>query len=531
MRTLIAFLALSTAAAAQVTVTGKILYEDRPYTNAGFGASVNRPVRQAQIDLLNSAETTVLATGFTNETGNYSLTFAGTHQDVKVRIFAFRESGKINAVVKTMAGATYTVLGPLVNSAASPFGDLVITQAGGAGGAFNIFDCAVKSFQYLAVREPALPDQPPLMDIRWQVNNTDGTYFDGKEIHVLGDAPDTDEYDDDIVFHEIGHWVAFWFSKDDSPGGTHFIDFPADPRLAWSEGWGHYWSAVVRLWVNANLTAEYSAPEIQVDLKSTQLNPPWFDIEAPSFPSTSINATNEVAVAAVMWDLVDPANESFDTLGGLEPDVWQAVRVRIPGLNNITLEDFHAGLMMDRPDLRLAVSGDPSTVRIFNSRQIRYYADPSETNDNPAGAPSLGLGLTLRTFYPALDQDWFTVTANPGTLIVETINLRDGADTVLQLWDSTGTTMLTSNDNRSGSDKSSRINRAVSTTTTFKVHVSAAGINPVIEYGTYDLLVTNPPKSGGGGKKGGGGCGLTGWEAFVLLGLARLARRSRRQTR
>ena len=93
MRTLLAFLALSTAAAAQVTVTGKVLYEDRPYTNLGFGASVNRFVRRAEIQLLDSAGTTVLANGFTSDTGDYSLSYVGADQDVKIRVFARRTTG------------------------------------------------------------------------------------------------------------------------------------------------------------------------------------------------------------------------------------------------------------------------------------------------------------------------------------------------------------------------------------------------------------------------------------------------------
>jgi hypothetical protein len=295
-----------------------------------------------------------------------------------------------------------------------------------------------------------------------------------------------------------------------------------DPRLSWSEGWGHYWSAVVRQWSNANVASEYAAPQIQVDLKSS--NPPgWFDLELPSFSSSTIMATNEVAVAAVLWDLVDPddlANEPFDLLSGLEPVIWRTVHQRIPGMSDITLEDFHAGLMLESPGIRLNVSGDPATLRIFNARLIRYYLDPSETNDIPAGAPTLAGALTLRTSYPAGDQDWFTVDAVPGTLVVETLNLGDGADTVLQLWDATGSTMLASNNNRTANDKSSRLTRSVSAPTTFKVHVAQA--NPIVEHGYYDLQIQTLPKKKGGGD---GGCGLTGWEAVILLGLLRRARR------
>src|SRR4030095_140378 len=149
------------AAAAQVTVTGKVFYEDRTYTGSGFtGLLVNRPVRQAEIELP-AAGHTGLANGVTNDTGDYSLSFAGPHQNASIRIFTRRTdgTGKINAVVldNQGGGQVYAVVGPVFNTSPSP-GDLVITKDGGAGGPFNIFDCAVKSFQLLAGIEPSFRD-------------------------------------------------------------------------------------------------------------------------------------------------------------------------------------------------------------------------------------------------------------------------------------------------------------------------------------------------------------------------------------
>jgi hypothetical protein len=538
VRTLIAFFALSSAAAAQVTVTGTVFYEDRAYTGSGFtGALVNRPVRQAEIDLVNSAGDVILASGVTDETGAYSLTFAGPDQDVRIRVYARRvdlppkpNPFKINAVVMNNHGAklVYTVLGAVFNSA-SPPGDLIITRSGGAGGAFNIFDCAVKSFQYITSTpiEPGLTT-PPLLTIYWQAGSANGTYFDGSvpAIFLLGKDSDPDEYDDDIILHEIGHWVTVNFSRDDTPGGPHSITDQRDARLAWSEGFAHYWSAIVRQYANDHLAIEYAAPALQVDNFVNSNGQPIngvFDVEGPSFASSAVTAKNELAVAAVLWDLVDPAVEAFDGVSGQETPVWKSVHEQIPNRVEITIEDFHEGLAALGTVDMTQVSGSPADVRIFNSREIRYYADPSEPNADPLTAPSLSGLITLRTFYtngsPG-DQDWFTVVAGGGKLVIETLNLKDGADTMLELYDATGVTLLASNDNRAGgSDKSSRLTRSVKSTTTFRVKV--AQVDQVSEFGTYDLLVQTSSKKGDGD----GGCGLTGVEGLLLLALLRRRRR------
>src|SRR5258708_6686924 len=113
----------------------------------------------------------------------------------------------------------------------------------------------------------------------------------------------------------MGHWVAFIFSRDDTLGGDHYIVDQLDPRTSWSEGWAHYWSAAVRRHENLRLSGlpgppppEYAAPNLQVDNKGAGND--VFDIEGPSFPALTVMATNEVAVACVLWDITDSANEA-----------------------------------------------------------------------------------------------------------------------------------------------------------------------------------------------------------------------------
>jgi hypothetical protein len=528
VKTAALILLLSSAAAAQtVTVTGTIVYEDRTYDATGFTGTTFRPVRQAEVELLNTGAIVPLTA--TDESGNFSFPSVSAAANTQVRVYARRTTGKINATVcdDSSPGAVYTVLSAAQDTTTNAnFGTLSLLQSG-AGPVFNIFDCAVKSFQYLATLEPALPDTPPPMTLHWELNSANGTFFDSSVngIFLLGLSSDPDQYDDDIILHEMGHWVAFNFSKDDTLGGPHTVIDQLDPRTSWSEGWAHYWSATVR----RHFPAEYLNPNLQVDNFGSGHS--VFDIEGPSFPAQAIMATNELAVVCVLWHITD--GTSLSPLGNgsaYEPEIWNVVHVRIPLSSNVTLEDFHAGLTLEDGAIMPTVSGSELTPGIFKERQIRYYPDGSEPNDFPAAATPLPLGpvgLVQRTFFYSgtPDDDWYRVDATPGRLEVETLNLGDGCNTALELYDATGTTLLASNDNASG--LASLVVAAVDVDTTFLVRALRSGT--VVQYGYYDIraqigALTLPPSDHRPYQHS---CGALGLEALLAVGLTRLLRRLR----
>ncbi|HLY12325.1 MAG TPA: hypothetical protein VKW04_23690, partial [Planctomycetota bacterium] len=514
----------ASAAAAQVTVSGAVQYEDRTYDAAGFNGTTMRPVRQADVELLDTG--TSVALGSTDETGSFSFSGVAASSSLQVRIYARRAGGKINAVVRNNAGASaiYTALSASIDtSVTTSFGTIDLLQTG-AGPAFNIFDCAVKCFQYLASLQPSLPAVPPPMTVYWELNNANGTYFDNAAngIFLLGLVSDPDQYDDDIILHEMGHWVAFNFSRDDTLGGPHSVIDQLDPRTSWSEGWAHYWSAAVRRF----FPAEYANPNLQVDNFGSGNS--VFDIEAPSFPTLAVMATNELAVATVLWHLID--GNTLSPLGSgsvYEPEIWSSVSVQIPLQINITLEKFHSGLTVVDPAIMPTVSGSETTPGIFKEREIRYYPDDSDPNESTGTAAPLTLGpvgLVQRTFFTPGD-DWYSVAATPGLLSVQTLNLGDGGDTVLELYDASGLTLLASNDHRSSTDRSSFVETPVAANATFLVRVTRGGT--VVQYGYYDLQAQVGPLPPPIPPHGAHHCGALGMDAVALLGLVRLLRRPR----
>lgn len=52
-----------------------------------------------------------------------------------------------------------------------------------------------------------------------------------------------------VMLHEMGHYVARNYSRDNSPGGSHFLGQKLPPAFAWSEGWASFFGAMIAtLW-------------------------------------------------------------------------------------------------------------------------------------------------------------------------------------------------------------------------------------------------------------------------------------------
>lgn len=147
-------------------------------------------------------------------------------------------------------------------------------------------------------------------------------------------------------------------------------------------------------------------------------------------------------------------------------------------------------------------------VRDFNTRRagvgydVRISAavtDAYEPNDIPSRAKSIGTtgGIQTHTIHRAGDVDWMKFSATVALrYTIETLNLRNGADTVLELYSTNGTTRLAVNDDRSGASYASRLVWTAPRTGTYYIRVRdysslAAGVG-------YDVRITRVTTAAGG---------------------------------
>jgi hypothetical protein len=254
-------------------------------------------------------------------------------------------------------------------------------------GAFNILEMVQRANDAVESADATLPPTP--VTIFWSTKNTNrsGNPAQGligtsefnlatNTAYILGDRDtDSDEYDDAVIVHEYGHMLAAKYSRDDSPGGPHFLGDRLDPRAAWSEGWADFFSAAVR---NDPVWRDSKGPNgsqvLRYDLgDSTPAGDPQ-----PGYWS-------ETSVDTVLWSLyagLDPDNVQFSFSG-----IWGA----FTGLRNDSF--VYLPYFLDH-----FISNIPSSVAdvlpLAQSRSISYQPGSVPNVTNPFPMP-ISVGVSL----------------------------------------------------------------------------------------------------------------------------------------
>ncbi|GMT41994.1 MAG: hypothetical protein IEMM0002_0405 [bacterium] len=434
--------------AGSATISGKVEYEDKPFNKNGFtGAISNMPVRRAIVQAVDASGAILVETE-TDASGNYTVGFAYTSGAVCVRALTDGASPYAATVKDFRDDSIYAVIsGDLAASLPGTLSNQnLLADKDDVGQAFNIFDQMITTQINLQTFSSASLNQ---IDAYWHDGATDGTYYWPQSgvpsIFLLGTTSDSDTYDDTVILHELGHYAAASYSQDDSPGGPHALTGQYDLRLTWSEGWATFFGQLMRD------IAGQSSPEVYVDTSSGGITSFFFEIETP-FPDGK-GADNEVAVAAVLWDIYDlqnPPNAAYNDSDSLSlgyGEIWDIVDNRLPTFDVVTFEAFWDSWEANVQSGQLA---PPLT-----DRDIRYSADVYEDNDDSTiNARTVTAGISENhTFFPAGDKDYVKINAANGlTYTFVTDNLGDGADTLLTLYDSNGTTQLDQNDDDSSLD-------------------------------------------------------------------------------
>ncbi len=295
------------AARAQATtlVRGQVLYEDVPYSPAGQSRQrVARPARGARVTV-HGADGEVSTR--TDGDGRFALEVTlADPLTVEAAADVRWDEHRARVVDRSKARAVYRLEAPWRGAPV----ELVARADDGLGGPFNIADQAFEAFAFYAphVRTPG----PPLT-FEWARGEpfACGSCYTDDLISVGGQAADTDEYDDDILLHEIGHYFVERFSRDSSPGGFH-RDRQVDPRLAYGEGLAYFFACAVR--GTPVVVDTYASATRVIDIDRL-----LHDGEARANMRGTSNrrgdgALREETTAAILWDALDDddPSEPFD---------------------------------------------------------------------------------------------------------------------------------------------------------------------------------------------------------------------------
>jgi uncharacterized protein YcfL len=510
-----------------IPVSGYVTYGDKEYDQNGFtGAVSDKAVRYALVDLVDT-NGNIVDTTYTDATGLYA--FSTLLTGLEVRVMAQTDSSTgLDVAVSDINGDLYAVTYTVPETGSTSL-DVQIPVSGSIAGAFNMLDVFTAGLEFAKTLSSQVF---PTLNIYWRANNSSyGTYYcwenaldsacpQGAGIYILGGgftSNDTDEFDDDVLWHEFSHYAESLLTIDDSPGGTHYLtDNDLDLRLSWSEGWGDFFPTVVKTWLkeqgsnvlsaDINMSAtnyidtQGTIASISVDLSNPGL--------CGSGTDCYVYSSNEVAVAKILTTLVQDYGSQA---------VWDIYERYLSPLTSTpaTMESFWDGWLA----LRAPDSVEMNNLEtIFSERSIYYLEDGYEAD----GGLDENRRLTVCTSSCAgethylyrqdgtPDIDYIAFDAQQGvTYTIETFDLKNGADTNLRLFDTLGNLLPYENDDRPGttycypSDDPCRIHNddtMLSSVLTFTPTTSGIYYievsntpdpTPVAgRYGTYSLRIT-----------------------------------------
>jgi len=493
------------------TASGTFQYVDREYAAAGFtGVETPVSIRFADVEVVDanaSGKKAVLARGATDGAGAYSIVVSDSRaRDVYVRVITrSNETSDLNIGVypnvtgkpKHYAAATNTVAdhAPAVSI---DFG-IAVVQIGQGGEAFNVYDQMLRGMDFLAHLNGSRPGPSQDLTTIWAIDNGTGgaSYSPGSRIIHLRDSAG---YDDTVILHETAHYAVFEFSDSSTPAGSHsFTECDQDIRLAFDEGFASYWgNAAIR---HGDLQGSH------IYLRTNGGPGPGNAVRSGNLETDTQylceGSASEVNVFSALWDIGDGSSTLDDTPGSDElhdklalddRQVWEVLTDHIPGEANISLEDFWDGWFLSPVQNGFKTE----MIDIIGHLSIEYYEDAYEVNDSAGQAtPVVPDGsLTHSTFFRdpesdgpgAPDSDYFSFSAIAGrNYVAETQNLRSDANTLLEILDSDGQTVLASNDDRAPADESSSIDWTAPRSDVFYARVQHAPDLGI--YGSYDLQV------------------------------------------
>ncbi|MCP5472938.1 MAG: hypothetical protein H7A18_12845 [Sinobacteraceae bacterium] len=332
--------------ASTVTLTGTATFDRVPFAAAAGGGldhlrAVPMPSRGVTIEAVTTSGQTVLASTTTDAGGRFTLDVpGGTRLFLRMKA-ELRRSGppswRVTVRDNTAGDALYVVDTPVFDSGhAARSQDIHAGSGWTAGSGYTgaraaaplaILDTLWQAMQLVLSAAPAA--QFPELKVYWSPRNIGcdpgaGGFCDGtaaarargeigtsfyailgsgeSSIYVLGAADsDSDEFDQHVLAHEWGHYYQDHFSRDDSIGGPHSIGERLDLRVAFSEGWGNAFAAMVRgdpLYRDSFGVRQERDFAIDVE-RNAVTYPGWF---------------NEGSVQSIFYDLFDTDNEAGDTV-------------------------------------------------------------------------------------------------------------------------------------------------------------------------------------------------------------------------
>ncbi len=288
--------------------TGRAQAVDRALSEDGLGPPEPWPVAGVRVDAVEVEGGLVVGTALTDAEGRYTVDFVS---DREVRAAAVAEVHAAGYVVRVE----------------DRHGDVWR----GDDAALHVAATAAAGVSGVPLRAHA----PEPVRYRWRpgaaAEDCNTCFRPGQRpvIDLSGKLSDPDEWDDAVVLHELGHYVAWLHSRDDSRGGRHRGGARVAPEVAWSEGWATFFASWA---MGGPIQLDRRASGVRVTDLDSALEEAAFGVDG--------ERVSEALVAAVLWDLFDGGPNDDDEAAVPEAALWSAFAELADGEPPTDLADF-----------------------------------------------------------------------------------------------------------------------------------------------------------------------------------------------
>ncbi|MFK7999290.1 MAG: hypothetical protein AB8H86_06815 [Polyangiales bacterium] len=324
-------------------IRGRVRYEDLEFEANGFtGESTWRPARAVEVSLRVGGRERVVTQ--TDDEGRFVLVHEEPiNTDAVVRVTARVREGAQVVQTQTHSEEVYFLEAAALTGDATPVN--IDAAASELGGAFNITDVTLDALRIIA---PHIGEAAPRLGFGWEKGEPwpCGSCYGDDVVKLGGQVEDTDEYDDDIILHEYGHYFVEYYSRDSSPGGSH-RDRQVSPVLAYGEGIAYFFTLMVT--GRDIIVDNYIDGTRTIDFNRYIQN----GGDRPGFVGTEDGTLEgnlrEEIIGGIMLDAMDPADasEPFDTVAlgtsgmlALFIDHFGQTRTPSQGAPGVDLSDF-----------------------------------------------------------------------------------------------------------------------------------------------------------------------------------------------